>query len=177
MKHTTIILFGFSGSGKSTIANMLGKELSLRVVHPSSVLKDLIKGNIPNINNSKEGKGFWESSDGIRMFKDRLKHAKPIDLVCDKLLLKEIYKGNLVMDSWSIPWLTDRGIKIYLKTTNTVRTARVSQRSPISTSQAKKTVTMKDNGTRNLYLEHRGFDIKKDHQVFDMDRYHQTITE
>ena len=36
MKTNAIIIFGFSGSGKSTVAELLGNKLGLRVVHPSS---------------------------------------------------------------------------------------------------------------------------------------------
>lgn len=168
MKHTTIILFGFSGSGKSTIANDLGKRLSLRVIHPSSILIDLLKGDLPNIGDSKEGKGFWESTEGIELFKGRLTDTQPIDLHCDTLLLKEIEKGNVVMDSWSVPWFTDCGIKIYLRAARKTRIGRVAKRSGVSKKVAEKTIHMKDNETRNLYLKHRGFDIKKDHDVFDV---------
>ena len=165
---TIIIIFGFSGSGKSTIANMLGKKLDLRVVHPSSILKDLILNKEPDIEHSKEGKGFWESKRGIKMFNERLKNDKPIDLDCDQILLKEATKGNLVIDSWSLPWLTKKGIKIYLQATEKTRIARVSKRSRISLGDAQKTLRMKDSKTRELYLKHRGFDIKKDSTVFDL---------
>lgn len=168
MKNNTIILFGLSGSGKSTLANMLGRKLGLRVVHPSSILKDLLEHKKPNIMGSKEGVGFWESSKGIVLFKNRLKTDQPIDLVCDKILLNEVKKGRLVMDSWSIPWLTKKGIKIYLKATAGTRAKRVASRSKVSIKTATKVVRLKDGKTRELYLKHRGFDIKKDHQVFDL---------
>lgn len=167
-KSSTIILFGFSGSGKSTMADMLGKKLGLRVVHPSSILRELLQGKPANVKASKAGKGFWESSTGIKLFKNRLKDKRPIDLICDQILLKEINKGRLIMDSWTMPWLAKKGVKIYLKASASERAKRVSKRSKISLAKAKQTITMKDEGTRKMYQKHGKFNIKTDHQVFDL---------
>lgn len=163
-----IIIFGFSGSGKSSLADLLGKELGLRVIHPSSILRDLIEGNVPDIAGSKAGKGFWESERGIKAFRERLKTHEPIDLLCDQILLKELEKGKVVIDSWSLPWLTGRGFKICLQASLKTRTQRVAERSNISLKKARATILMKDRETRKLYQEHRGFDIKHDKQVFNL---------
>lgn len=165
---TNIIIFGFSGSGKSTIAELLGKKLGLSVVHPSSILKELLQGEVPNLNYSKAGTGFWESDIGIQLFKDRLKGKQSLDFVCDQILLEELEKGNIVMDSWTMPWIAESGFKIYLKSKKKIRIERVAKRSNISKYRAKQVITMKDNETRNLYLKHKGFDIKKDHKVFNL---------
>ncbi len=163
-----IIIFGFSGSGKSSIAKMLAKKLNLRVIHPSGILRDLINNKTPRIEASKSGRGFWESPAGIKMFKDRLKAKTTIDFSCDKILLRELEKGGAVIDSWSLPWLTNNGIKIYLKTSLKKRIDRVAKRSKISLSTARKVVTLKDKATRALYLRHHNFDIAKDTKVFQL---------
>ena len=161
-----IIIFGLTGSGKSTMANMLGKKLGLRVVHPSSILRDLLTGKKPNVKNSQENKGFWESSGGTKLFKHRLKVKQPLDFICDKILLKEISKGGLVMDSWTMPWLSNKGMKICLKATMMTRSRRVARRSGISIKTARAAILLRDTETRNLYKSR--FDIKKDNQVFDL---------
>lgn len=163
-----IIIFGFSGSGKSTIAKLLGKELGMRVIHPSSILKELIQGETLGLNNSKAGTGFWESDEGIQLFKNRLEEKQPIDFVCDDILLKELEEGNIVMDSWTMPWIAKSGLKVYLKANKKIRINRVAKRSNISKHLANQVITMKDNETRNLYIKHKGFDIKKDLHVFDL---------
>lgn len=165
---TNIIIFGFSGSGKSTIAELLGKKLGLRVIHPSSILKELIEGKNPDLDHSKAGTGFWESDIGIQLFKDRLKGKQSLDFICDQILLEELEKGNIVMDSWTMPWIAESGFKIYLKSKKKIRIERVAKRSNISKYRAKQVITMKDNETRNLYLKHKGFDIKKDHNIFNL---------
>ena len=151
-----------------TLAKMLAKKLHLRVIHPSGILRDLIKNKRPNIAASKSGRGFWESPAGIMMFNERLKEKVPIDFSCDKILLREFNKGNVIIDSWSLPWLTNHGIKIYLKTSLKKRIERVAKRSKIKNKDARNVIVMKDTKTRNLYLKHKGFDIKKDQQVFHL---------
>lgn len=163
-----IILFGFSGSGKSSIADLVAKEYGLRVIHPSSILQDLYAGKKIDINNTRPGKGFWESEKGVELFKNRLNEDEPLDVLSDKILLKEAAKGNVVIDSWSLPWLTDIGTKIYLKASRDIRAARVAKRSNISYAKAFQVVKMKDKETRKLFKRIYGFDIKKDTSVFNL---------
>lgn len=168
MINKRIIIFGFSGSGKSTISNMVGKQYDLRVIHPSSILKNLLEGKDFDLNKTKAGKGFWESKKGMQLFKDRLKDKKPMDMVSDKILLKELSKGNVVMDSWSMPWLYNKGIKIYLQGTLSERAKRVSKRSKLTINQAVDAIRIKDNETRRMFKRIYGFDIGKDLEVFDL---------
>ncbi len=167
MKNNILIIFGFSGSGKSTMVNLIGKKFGLRVIHPSGILRKLLEKKPINLKETQYNKGFWESKKGIKLFKERLKEEKPLDILSDKILLKEIAKGNVAIDSWSLPWLTDKGIRIYLKTNLGVRAKRVAKRSKISYERALKTIKMKDEETRKLFERVYGFDIKKEHSVFN----------
>ena len=169
MHHNrTLIIFGFSGSGKSTVAARVAKKFGLRVIHPSSIVRSLVEGKKVDMRRTKAGTGFWESDRGVRLFKDRLRKREPIDTVSDKLLQKELARGNVVMDSWSMPWLSARGVKIYLRASRAERVRRVAKRSGVSLERARKTVRLKDESTRKLYRRLHGFDIQKDVQVFDM---------
>ncbi len=159
-----IIIFGFSGSGKSTIADMIAKKYGLRVIHPSGILRTLLQHK--KIKKTEAGKGFWESQAGVKLFKKRLKEKEPMDIVADKILLKELSKGNLVMDSWNMPWLSDKGLKIYLKTSLSIRAQRVAKRSGLVYKKALAIVKMKDEETRKLFKRVYGFDIKKDFNIF-----------
>ena len=167
-KKNVIIIFGFSGAGKSTLADRLGKRLRLRVVHPSSILRELLQKKTVQIQKSRAGKGFWESAAGVRLFKDRLKEKRPMDMVSDRILLRELAKGEIVMDSWTMPWLSRHGFKIYLRTSSEARAHRVAKRSRLTLAQAKRIVRMKDEQTRKLNVRLYGFDIKKDIGVFDL---------
>lgn len=164
---TVIILFGFSGSGKSTIANLVGEKYGLRAIHPSGILRDLYEGREVDIGNTRFNTGFWESEQGVRLFRSRLDKKEPLDVVSDRILVEEVRKGNVVIDSWSLPWLTNRGRKIYLEADLEVRAQRVAKRSQISYERALEVVVMKDKETGNLFKRLYGFDIKHDCDVFD----------
>jgi CMP/dCMP kinase len=162
-----IIIFGFSGSGKSTLANLIAPRYGLRIIHPSGVLRDLIEGRSVDLENTRHNTGFWESEEGVRIFEGRLGEEEPLDVKADKIILGEVEKGHVVIDSWSLPWLTGKGLKIYLAAELPVRAGRVVKRSGITYERARDVVAMKDEETRKLFVRLYGFDIKKDHERFD----------
>ncbi|MBT5023518.1 AAA family ATPase [Candidatus Woesearchaeota archaeon] len=164
---TEIILFGFSGAGKSTVANLVGEKYNLRIIHPSGILRDLLENKPVDINNTRYNTGFWESEKGIKLFNSRLNQAEPLDVISDRILVQEINKGNVVIDSWSLPWLTNKGIKIYLQADLEVRANRVSKRSNISYNKAFDIIKIKDKETTNLFKRLYDFNIKQDYHVFD----------
>ena len=179
-KACVILLFGFSGSGKSTLANRLGKKLGLRVIHPSGIIRDILAGRKGDTQNTRYGRGFWESNEGIALFTARLQEPRPVDMIVDTMLLKEIRKGNVIIDTWNMPWLTKKGVRIYLKAPLSVRARRVAWRSHIPLQKARIIVSMKDEETRKLFKRLYGFDIKKDHKdVFDrvIDTRHLTANQ
>ncbi len=167
MKDNVVIIFGFSGSGKSTIANLVAEEYRLRVIHPSGILRDLYEQKKVNLESTRYNTGFWESEEGVKLFKSRLDEEEPLDVVSDRVLVGEVKKGNVVIDSWSLPWLTDGGIKIYLEADLEVRAQRVALRSDINYNKALDVVAMKDEETRKLFKRLYGFDIKQDYDVFN----------
>lgn len=168
MMHDCIIIFGFSGSGKSTVANAIAKRSGLRVIHPSGILRNLYAGKRVDLRRTTYNRGFWESKKGVALFKSRLTEDQPLDLVSDEILLREVKKGNVVIDSWSLPWLSNQGIKVYLKAPLKERAKRVAKRGRIPYREALNIVKMKDECTRRLFKRLYGFDIKKDTYVFDL---------
>ena len=168
-QNNRIIIFGFSGAGKSTLADMLGSSLNLRVVHPSSILQQLLLNEKIDRKNTKAGDGFWETSIGKRLLKSRLNQKSPKDLICDEILLKELKKGKVIMDSWNMPWLyKGKAVRIYLKANLKDRVDRVSRRSGITKAAALSSISDKDNETRKMFQRIYGIDIKKDIEVFDL---------
>lgn len=167
MKDNVVIIFGFSGSGKSTIANLVAEKYGLRVVHPSGILRDLYEKKKVDLDNTRYNTGFWECEEGVKLFKSRLDEEEPLDVVSDRILVEEVKKGNVVIDSWSLPWLTEMGVKIYLEADLEVRAQRVAKRGSMSDDRALEVVAMKDEETRKLFKRLYGFDIKQDHNVFD----------
>jgi len=103
----------------------------------------------------------------VKIFRDRLDEDEPVDVAVNRILLQEVEKGDVVIDSWSLPWLTGKGTKVYLAADLEIRAERVAQRSSITCERALQVVAMKDEETAKLFKRLYGFDIKNDHHVFD----------
>ncbi|MEI6117808.1 MAG: cytidylate kinase family protein [bacterium] len=84
-----------------------------------------------------------------------------------KIVINELHKGNVVVDSRDLPRLTNNGIKIYLKADMKVRAQRVAKRSNISYAQSMKILKMKYDKTRELFQKLYNIDITKNREVFD----------
>lgn len=159
MSDRVVIVFGLAGSGKSTLANGLGAQLGLRVIHPSGIMRDLLEQKTVDLSHTRQNEGFWESEEGSRLLSGRLTDEAPIDLAVDKILLAEVSKGEVVIDSWSLPWLTSRGVRIHLLSDLQVRAGRAAARAGISVELARERISRKDEDTRQLFLKLYGFDI------------------
>lgn len=165
---TTIILFGFSGSGKSVMAKRIARRLGLRVVHPSGILRAICLGKPVKDYETRSNRGFWESARGQRLLRDRLSRQEPPDVLCDRLILQEARRGNVVIDSWSLPWIYGGGIKVYLRAPRTCRAQRVARRDRLDEAAALRIVGRKDRDTRKLYQRIRGFDMARDLGMFGL---------
>ncbi len=165
---SVILVFGLAGAGKSSVVDGVGKALGYRVVHPSSLLEDVCENRTLNKRETHAGVGFWETKRGMAFLHARLQGRSTMDRRLDQLLLKELKKGRVVMDSWTMPWLSKTGVKIFLTAPLAIRAARVAKRSKVSLAAATRLIRRRDEETRQLNKKMYGFDIKKDHEVFDL---------
>lgn len=172
-----IIIFGLAGSGKSTLAKSLAREFGLRVVHPSGIMRDLLEGKTLNLQETRHNDGYWETQEGAQILQERLAEDEPVDVRANEILLQELAKGRVVIDSWSLPWLASEGTKIHLQACLEVRAQRVAKRSGISTAEAARLTERKDEDTRQLFKRLYDFDIKSDLDVFDVELDTDALTE
>ncbi|MDO8625631.1 MAG: AAA family ATPase, partial [Candidatus Diapherotrites archaeon] len=112
--NRVILVCGLAGSGKSTLADRLALRFGLRCVHTSDVLRQLREKDADDIEvfKTKMQKGFWESEESKRFNAERLKDGS-LDRQLEKKLLEIIEAGNVVMDSWTMPWLSKKGFKVW----------------------------------------------------------------
>ena len=171
MKKMIVLLCGWSGCGKSSVADNIGKTFNLKVVHSSGIYLQLIKEKKIDETKAKKNQGFWESKEGEKLFQKRIETAhseESLDKILDKKLLEVIEKGNVVMDSWTMPWLSKKGIKIWLEVSDKERARRIAERDKISEKEALKKVKEKERKTIELYKNLYGFDFGKDEKVFGL---------
>ncbi|MEK6941463.1 MAG: cytidylate kinase family protein [archaeon] len=164
-----IIVSGFAGSGKSTLAEALAVHFGLEFVHASDLLKKLKTQKVYEIDvkNTKAGSGFWESAKGKKYLQARQKDSS-MDRALDKLLLEIAAKGNVVLDSWTMPWLCKKGFKIWLEVSAKERARRVARRDGFDEKKVLEKILERDKITTGIYKKLYGFEMGADKKVFGM---------
>jgi CMP/dCMP kinase len=162
-----IFVCGFSATGKSCVVESIAKDLNLKIIHASDILKQISIGKVKDsisIENTKMNTGWYENSnlDLIRKKNDNL------DLELDKFLLNYVRKNdNFIIDSWTLPYLYKKGFKIWLKADVIERIKRMSKRDNIDYEQASKLINKKDNFSKNKFKKLYNFELGKDLSNFD----------
>jgi cytidylate kinase len=164
-----VIVSGFAGSGKSTLAKRLAGHFGLKCVHASDLLKQLMEKKAAEIDTgaTTEGKGWWESEEAREYMEKRSKDSS-MDRELDRMLLKLIDSGNVVMDSWTMPWLSKKGFRIWLEVSPEARAERVSKRDGLDYESVHERIMSRDTKTAEIYRKTYGFDFGKDLSPFNI---------
>ncbi len=162
-RKIVVCIAGLSGCGKSTVAKRLAEKYGLRYLSGGMALKELaIKmGYKPH------ERGWWETDEGIKFLKLRLRDPK-FDKQVDEQLLEWAKQGNLVLDSWTMPWLFKGGFKIWFEASQEVRAHRLAKRDGISIKEAVRAIEEKDEKTRSIYCKLYGFKLGEDFSPFNL---------
>ncbi len=158
-----ICVSGMTGCGKSTVAKRLAEKYGLKYLSGGGALKVLAieSGYKP------AEVGWWETNEGIKFLQKRVENSR-FDRRVDQKLLKLAKQGNVVLDSWTMPWLLKEGFKIWLEASSNVRAKRVAERDNISVKEASTLLRKKDEGTKTIYKQLYGFDLGSDFLPFDL---------
>ena len=162
-----VLVCGLSGSGKSVMAERLAEHFGLKCVHTSGVLRQLREEKKMEVEASEMNVGFYESKEGKKFMKERLEN-QAFDKALDKKLLEIIEEDNVVMDSWTMPWLSPKGIKIWLRVSDKERAERLAGRNKREEARVLKAAKEKGRNTAKIYKKLYGFDFGKDLSVFDL---------
>jgi cytidylate kinase len=162
-KLVVICISGMAGSGKSTLARRLAEKYGLRYFSGGDALKALAY---------EEGygaheRGWWESEEGLRFLQER--GANPaFDEVIDKELVKLAHGGNVILDSWTMPWLLKCGFKMWLEASPEKRAKRIAERDRITFEEALRALRQKEKKTRDIYKRLYGFALGEDFTPFNL---------
>jgi cytidylate kinase len=167
-KPIVICICGMAGSGKSTVAKRLAKKYGLQYYSGGDALKALaMERGYENIE-----RGWWESKEGMRFLKERGKDQE-FDEAIDEKLLKMAKRGNVILDSWTMPWLLKTGFKIWLEASPEKRAQRIAKRDRIDAEDALQALQNKEAMTRDIYRRLYGFSLGEDfgpfHLILDTD--------
>jgi cytidylate kinase len=161
-ENIVICMCGMTGCGKSTVAKRLAEKYGLEYFSGGNALKALAfeAGYKP------AEKGWWETAEGMKFLQQRMDDPQ-FDEKVDEKLLELARQGNVVLDSWTMPWLLKEGFKVWLDASPRVRAGRVAGRDGIRVEEAFKFLKEKDKKTKVIYKNLYGFDLGNDFSPFD----------
>ncbi|MGC8593488.1 MAG: cytidylate kinase family protein [Nitrososphaeria archaeon] len=161
----SIIISGMAGVGKSTVAEIIAKKLKIEVKIGGDVLKDYAaklgyKGTDRN--------DFWDTEEGKSFLKLREKDPS-FDKKVDEFLKESISSKEMIITSWSLPWLVENfHVKVWLKGSQKTRAKRISERDNIPFQKALEIVKERDNENFLHYKRLYGIELDKDYSVFNL---------
>jgi cytidylate kinase len=145
------------------VAKKIAKKYGLRYCSGGDALKELAKEE----SYDATGQGWWESPAGLDFLGVREKDPK-FDKLVDEKLLSYGRQGNVLLDSWTMPWLVKDGFKIWLLASLEKRAERVAKRDGITVQQALKMLREKEEKTKAIYKKLYGFSLGEDFKPFDL---------
>ncbi|MCX6644549.1 MAG: cytidylate kinase family protein [Candidatus Bathyarchaeota archaeon] len=163
MKKIVICISGMAGTGKSTLSKKLAEKYNLKCYSGGDALKELAKAEGYDVSRQ----GWWESPEGLNFLKERVIDPK-FDKAVDAKLLEHAQQGNVLLDSWTMPWLLKEGFKIWLMASIEKRAARVAERDKITVNEALKLLEEKEDRTKAIYRKLYGFVLGEDFAPFDL---------
>ncbi len=152
-----------AGTGKSTLSKKLAEKYNLKCYSGGDALKEL--ANAEGYDASCQG--WWESPEGLKFLNERINDPK-FDKAVDAKLLEYAEQGNVLLDSWTMPWLLKDGFKIWLLASLEKRAARVAERDRITVDEAFKVLKEKEDRTKAIYKKLYGFALGEDFTPFDL---------
>lgn len=161
-KKVVICVCGLTASGKSTVARRVAEKYGLRLYSGGDALKALaIEAGYKPLS-----RGWWETDEGLRFLQQR-KHDPDFDKKIDTKLLEYAKQGNVVLDSWTMPWLLADGFKIWVDASKEVRVGRLAKRDGFNLKEALKVLEEKEETTKAIYKKLYGFNLGEDFSPFD----------
>ena len=158
----SIIISGPPAIGKTTIAKGLAKEFELLHLSGGDILKELAKEE----GFDTKGDDWWDTQDGINFLSQRKKNSEFDKNVDNKL--KELFsQGGIVVTSYTLPWLVEGGVKIWLDGSKENSALRMTTRDNSSKDEALEIVQKRYNENKIIYKELYGFEFGDDLSVFD----------
>ncbi|MGD0396813.1 MAG: AAA family ATPase [Nitrososphaerales archaeon] len=158
-----IIISGMPAVGKTTVSKVISEALAIPTVGGGDVLKEMAveEGYLSG------GGDWWDTKDGMSFLNER-KKSSGFDKEVDSRLLQKAKKGRVVITSYPLPWLAERGLKVWLSGSAKSRARRMAKRDGMTVSQCLEVLSIRDSENYKLYKKIYGIEFGKDLRPFDL---------
>jgi len=158
-----IILSGMPAAGKSTVANIITKQTNLKYIAGGNLLKEIAAER----GYAVTGDEWWDTDDAKRFVRERMNDPS-IDRRVDARLKELISNGGFVLTSYSLPWLVNGEITVWLEASEANRAKRMAKRDGYTIDRALEITRVRDRENVKHYKRLYGYDLAKDHGVFKL---------
>ena len=159
----SVIISGPPAIGKTTVSKGLAKEFDLKYLSGGDVLKEI--GEEQGFKTKRDD--FWDTSFGMKFLNMRKTNSE-FDKKVDEKLKKLFMEGGKIITSYTLPWLVEDGIKIWLAGSQENSAKRMTIRDGISFEKALEIVKKRYQENKMIYKKLYGFDFGDDLTVFDI---------
>lgn len=159
---TSIVISGWPAVGKTTIASALAKDLGYQQYNGGDVLKILASEKGYSVSRND----WWDTEEAKNFMEERESNSY-FDIEVDRKLVEIIRQGNVIVTSYTLPWLVPESIKIWLKGSRSNRVKRMAKRDKLDMIHAKEIISQRDENNIRIYHNLYGYEFGKDLTVFD----------
>jgi cytidylate kinase len=158
----SIVVSGPPAIGKTTVAKGLASEFNLQYLSGGDILKELANEQ----GFSSDGNDWWDTEEGMKFLNQR-KDNPEFDKKVDDRLKTLFQNGGVVITSYTLPWIVDGGIKIWLSGTLENSAKRMQTRDNLTEISALDIVKKRFNENKLIYKNLYNFEFGDDLSVFD----------
>ena len=158
----SVVVSGPPAIGKTTIAKGLASEFNLTHLSGGDILKEFANEQ----GFSSSGDDWWDTDEGMQFLNQR-KNNPEFDKKVDEKLKTLFEDGGVVITSYTLPWMVDGGIKIWLSGTFENSAKRMKTRDKVTELDALKVVKKRFDENKEIYKSLYNFEFGEDLSVFD----------
>jgi CMP/dCMP kinase len=158
-----IIVCGMPAVGKTTVARIIATKLRLPLVGGGDILKEIALEQ----GYKATGDDWWDTEEGMKFLQKR-KGSSKFDKEVDARLLEKVERGDVVITSYTVPWLAKKGLKVWLSGTPSSRSVRMARRDSSTPEESLKIIAKRDEENHALYRKLYGIEFGKDLSPFQL---------
>jgi len=148
--------------GNTTIAKGIAEEFGLTHLSGGDILKELAEEE----GFKTGGDDWWDTQEGMNFLSQRQENSE-FDKKVDDKLKKYFLDGNVVITSYTLPWLIEGGVKIWLEGSKENSAQRMTTRDNMSKDNALEIVQKRYQENKKIYKALYGFEFGEDLSLFD----------